>query len=321
MATKRRILLVIWLIGLALPLAGCLSGANAKLQIDGLQLSPTVSSTHSNTPTPFRAMTNTPIFVPPTFTPTLTFTPTSTNTPIPTDTPTPTDTPALVYNPPGHVIAPILLYHHVSDDGYGNRYFVTVDDFRAQMQALHDWGYTTITPSRLVDVLINGGELPLRPVLITFDDGNLDDYENAFPIMHELGFVGAMYIVSNRLQAKGYINVEQLQEMADDGWEIGSHAVSHADLTVDYSVARYEILQSRLTLEDATGEPVKTFAYPYGRTDEFVTNKVSEYGYQAGMGLGTSYDHSLWSLFYLSRIEVQGDYDLSKFKSLLPWSD
>src|SRR4030042_3971235 len=121
------------------------------------------------------------------------------------------------------------------------------------MEALRGWGYSTITPSKLVVVLINGGEFPPRPVVITFDDGNSNIYENAFPIMHELGFVGAVYIVANRLQSNGFLNVEQLQEMADDGWEIGSHAMSHADLTVDTSIARYEILQSRLTLEEATG--------------------------------------------------------------------
>ena len=321
MAIRRKILLFIWLFGVSMPLTGCVQGVNAYLQPDNPQISPTASTTFTITPTPFMAMTNTPIIIPPTNTPTFTFTPTSTYTPVPTDTPVPTETPAMIYTPPGHVIAPILLYHHISDAGYGNRYYVTVDDFRTQMEALRAWGYTTITPSKLVDVLVNGGELPPRPVVITFDDGNSNIYENAFPIMHDLGFVGAVYIVANRLQSNGFLNVEQLQEMADDGWEIGSHAMSHADLTVDTSIVRYEILQSRLTLEDATGEPVETFAYPYGRTDEFVTNKVSDYGYRAGMGLGSSYEHTLWSLFYLSRIEIQGDYDMSKFASLLPWSN
>jgi peptidoglycan/xylan/chitin deacetylase (PgdA/CDA1 family) len=321
MSIKHGFLLVIWLIGITLPLAGCLSGVNANVQTTDPPISSTITPTFTLTATPFQAITNTPIIIPPSYTPTFTYTPTSTNTPLPTDTPVPTETPARVWTPPGHVTAPILLYHHVSDAGYGNRYYITVDDFRAQMEALRDWGYTTITPSDLVNVLINGGELPDRPVVITFDDGNVNIYENAFPIMHELGFVGAVYIVANRLQAKNYLHVEQLQAMANNGWEIGSHAMSHTDLTTDYSIARYEILQSRLTLEDATGEPINTFAYPYGKTDEFVTNRVSEYGYQAGMGLGSSYEHTLWTLFYLSRIEVQGDYGFSKFASLLPWSN
>jgi peptidoglycan/xylan/chitin deacetylase (PgdA/CDA1 family) len=112
-----------------------------------------------------------------------------------------------------------------------------------------------------------------------------------------------------------------LQEMAGDGWEIGCHSMSHADLTIDHSTAHYEMVLSRLNLEEASGEPVNTFAYPYGRTDEFLTDKVSQYGYSAGMGLGSSYEHTLGTLFYLSRIEVQGDYGLSKFASLLPWSN
>jgi peptidoglycan/xylan/chitin deacetylase (PgdA/CDA1 family) len=321
MSIKRGILLATWLIGLSLPLAGCFASTTVNLQKIVPLLSATASYTATISSTPFRAMTNTPIIIPPSYTPTSTLTPTPTSTPVPTDTPIPTDTPALVWTPPGHVIAPILLYHHVSDTGNGNRYYISIDTFRAQMQALHDWGYTSITVSDLVNVLLNGGELPDRPVVITFDDGNVDIYQNAFPIMHELGFVGTTYIVGNRLESKYYVNAEQLNEMAVDGWEIGSHAMSHPDLTLNHSIVRYEVLQSRLTLEDATGESVNTFAYPYGLTDEFITNKVSEYGYTAGMGLGSSYDHTLGTLFYLSRIEVQGSYDLSKFASLLPWSD
>jgi hypothetical protein len=97
--------------------------------------------------------------------------------------------------------------------------------------------------------------------------------------------------------------------------------MDHIDLTTNYSIANYEIRQSMLVLEEASGEPVSTFAYPYGKTDEFVSTKVSQYGYRAGMGLGLGTDHYLGTLFYLSRIEVQGDYDLSKFATLLPWSD
>jgi peptidoglycan/xylan/chitin deacetylase (PgdA/CDA1 family) len=276
--------------------------------------------------TPFQAMTNTPIVIPPTYTPTATFTPSATNTPIPTDTPVPTETPVptltpvLEWNSGGQVTAPILLYHHVSDAGNGNRYYVTLNDFRSQMQALRDWGYSTITPSDLVDVLINGGELPNRPVIITFDDGNIDVYQNAFPIMHEMGFVGAFYIVANRLESNYFVNADQLKEMVADGWEIGSHGMTHTTLTSDYSIAHYEMVESRVILQEATGTAVDTFAYAYGLTDSFITGKVSEYGYRAGMGLGRSWEHSLGTLFYLSRIEVQGDYSFSTFTALLPWS-
>lgn len=321
MTKKPGIFLMAVLVMLSILASGCSTGVKASVQTVEPQLSPTMSGTATPTPTPFQAVTNTPMVIPPTYTPTNTDTPLPTDTPIPTETPLPTDTPAPVYNPPGEVIAPILLYHHVSDTGNGNRYFITPDVFRAQLQALRDWGYTSVTVSDLVNALVNGGNLPVRPVAITFDDGNIDIYQNAFPIMQEMGFVGTFYIVANRLQSKYYVHADQLQEMINAGWEIGCHGMSHIDLTLDHSVIGYEVASSRSILEDALGVSVKTFAYPYGIIDDFVVSKVSEYGYQAGMGLGTSWRHTWGTLFYLSRIEVQSSYDMNKFASLLPWSN
>lgn len=311
----------------SLLITGCGGLINANVNNPGLQPSLIPSETSTITATPFQAMTNTPMVLPPTYTPTATFTPSATFTPLPTDTPTPTETPPatatpeMEWHPSGDVIAPILLYHHVSDAGMGNRYYVSIDNFKAQMEALRDWGYTTITPSQLSDVLINGGELPNRPVVITFDDGNLDVYQYAFPIMREMGFVGAFYIVANRLQSSYYVTADQIMEMASAGWEIGNHGMSHSDLTLDYSTIYYEMVQSRIDLQAATGLDINTFAYAYGKTDEFVTGKVSEYGYRAAMGLGMSSEHTWGTLFYLARKEVQGGYSLSSFASLLPWSD
>ncbi len=306
---------------LSIVISGCSVGAKARVGTVDPQYSPTMANTPTDTATPFQAITDTPVIIPPTFTPTATFTPAPTDTPIPTDTPEPTETPAPMWNSGGEVVAPILLYHHISDAGMGNRYYITPDVFRSQLQALRDWGYTSITVSALVNVLVNGGELPARPVVITFDDGNVDVYQYAFPIMHEMGFVGTFYIVGNRLQSRYYVTAEQLQEMVNDGWEIGSHSMSHIDLTLDHSVINYEVAQSRATLEEAIGQPVNTFAYPYGVIDEFVTSKVSEYGYIAGMGLGSSWKHTMGTLYYLSRIEIQSSYGMAKFASLLPWSD
>jgi peptidoglycan/xylan/chitin deacetylase (PgdA/CDA1 family) len=321
MFINRRFLLVIGLMGLGLLLVGC-SGVSSAYY-------PTLDPAHTvnsidvatNTATPFMALTNTPGTIPPTDTPTFTNTPPPTKTSIPTDTPPPTFTSDLVWHAPGEVTAPILLYHHVASTSGQNRYFVSVANFRSQMEALREWGYTSITVSDLVNVLINGGELPSRPVLITFDDGYLDVYQNAFPILHKMGFVATTYIVVDRLQSPSCINAAQLREMANDGWEIGCHSMTHADLTADHSIVDYEIIQSRRDLEEAIGVPINTFAYPYGKIDEFVVNKVIQNGYTAGIGWGMNQNHTLISLLYLNRREVEGDYGLSEFVSLLPWSN
>jgi len=326
MASKMGKSLTTWVMIVLILMSGCSGIVNANLETPDPQLSAMPTNTVTNSATPFSYMTNTPVIIPPTYTDTPTLTPSATDTPIPTDTPLPTDTPipsptqGNEYVEPGYVKAPILLYHHVADAGYVTRYYVTPELFRAQLEKLRQWGYTSITISQLVNALIYGGELPARPVVITFDDGNNDIYDNAFPIMREMGFVGTFYIVGNRLQSRYYVHAEQIQEMVNNGWEVGDHSMTHVDLTLDYSIAREEILQSRLDLEAAIGVSISTFAYPYGKTDEFITNKVSEYGYQAAMGLGRSWEHTMGTLFYLTRIEVQGDYDLSTFAALLPWS-
>ena len=269
--------------------------------------------------TPFQIKAPTAISVS-TASPTLTPSASATPSPSPTPTLTPTVTPTWVWNPAGEVIVPILLYHHVSDVENLNRYYVSPTDFRAQMESLKDWGYTAIPMSLLVEALISGAELPQRPIVITFDDGDLSVYENAFPIMQELGFVGVLYIVSNRLKSEGFVNAEQLGEMIAVGWEVGSHSLSHADLTLDHDLVRSEVLQSRLDLNETLGITVTTFAYPFGTMDPYVATKVQNYGYRAAAGLGKSWKHTWSTLYYLSRIEIHGDFDLDDFTARLPWS-
>lgn len=272
---------------------------------------PTASPDALPTGTPFQPEAPTATIVPtqaPTLTPSL------------TPTATPSLTPTWVYNEAGQVIAPILLYHHIDGQGYNGRYYVSVENFRLQMETLASWGYSAITLSTLLDALIDGAELPARPVVITFDDGDLDVYENAFPIMQELGFVGVFYIVSNRLQADGFVNVEQMQEMLAAGWEIGSHSQSHAELTANHGLARSEILDSKLALEDALGIKIESFAYPFGTIDAYLAQKVQDYGYRAAVGLGTGVTHTWSNLLYLERIEIYGEYTLEQFAARLPWN-
>jgi peptidoglycan/xylan/chitin deacetylase (PgdA/CDA1 family) len=236
-------------------------------------------------------------------------------TPIPpTLTPSHTPTPTWVYNEPGKVVAPILLYHHVNGENTDSRYQVSIPNFREQMGALHDQGYTAITISMLVEALIQGRNLPEKPVVITFDDGHISVYEYAFPIMNEFGFPGVFYIVANRINnIDDFVNVEQITDMVNAGWEIGSHGYTHLDITKNHASASIEIGQSKKDLQTALGININTFAYPYGEVNPFVAQQVSDYGYLAGMGLGTSITHTSNSLFYLNRVEIQGDYSLDQF--------
>jgi peptidoglycan/xylan/chitin deacetylase (PgdA/CDA1 family) len=276
-------------------------------------------NTADNTPTP------TPEFISPTPHPSQTFTPapTATFTPIPTETQIPTatviPTPTWETAGPGEVTAPILMYHDVDPEkGIGKySYNIHPETFAAQMQLLDDLGYHTITARELVAAIREGAPLPPNPIILTFDDGYLSVYQNAFPIMQQHEFVGVAYIVANRLEAEGFLNATELEEMITAGWEIGSHSYTHSDLTIDHSTAYNEIVHSKERISEATGVEVDTFAYPFGAIDYYLGDRTRKWGYSGAMGLGWKITHSEASLFYLQRIEIFGEMSLEEFQEAL----
>src|SRR5215216_1840487 len=101
---------------------------------------------------------------------------TDTPVPIPTFTASAVPTPDWIIDGPGDVTIPILLYHHVGTSDTDHRYYVSPEEFEQEIKALRDWGYTTISLKMLVQTIISGCELPPHPIMITFDDGNMDTY-------------------------------------------------------------------------------------------------------------------------------------------------
>jgi peptidoglycan/xylan/chitin deacetylase (PgdA/CDA1 family) len=243
---------------------------------------------------------------------------TKTATPEPSSTPTISPTPEWVRQGPGALEAPILLYHRVRPDEAPSRYTISPDIFSDQMAYLADAGCQTIQPSQLREAMLNGLELPPHPIIITFDDGNEDNYTHAFPIMQEYGFSGTAYMVANRLGAEGYLSIPQLQEMIAAGWEIGSHSMTHADLTqVERSQWRIEVLDSRLKLERDLEVEVTSFAFPFGSFVPDLARVIENFGYRTGMGLGKGFVHDLRTIYYLQRVEILGSMDLEDFKTLV----
>ncbi len=213
------------------------------------------------------------------------------------------------------------MYHRIRNEHPDNRYNVVPEVFRSQMQTLADLGYTTLTTAQLARILLHGGAIPPRPIVITFDDGYLDVYETAWPIMQAHGFVGSFYVVSSYVGGTGFANAEQLKEMAAAGWEIGSHSQSHLDLPADHNEVYAQLAGSKTELEKMLGVSIDTVAYPFGKIDAYVVEKTIKYGYLAGVGLGNLNTQSTGSLYYLSRREVRASYTHSDFLALLPWTE
>jgi peptidoglycan/xylan/chitin deacetylase (PgdA/CDA1 family) len=218
---------------------------------------------------------------------------------------------------PNSLNVPVLLYHHVSLSPYNSAYYVTPGNFEVQMKLLYSEGYTTISTEMLVKAIEYGNQLPEKSIIITFDDGNLDVFTSAFPIMQRYNFTGVAYLVYHYLGAPGYMDRGQVKTLAKNGWEIGSHGLNHLDLLDHGEEQRAEIISSRQLLEQELGVPVLTFAYPYGRLNDGAVKHVKEAGYIAAFGVRNHQKLDLKDLFYLQRLEVKGYFDIYKFSSML----
>ena len=252
--------------------------------------------------------------------PTETGTATETATLTPTASITPTPTMTRVHQGPDAVVVPILLYHRIAVSPINSQYYVPPEKFEEQMKLLRDWEYAVIPIDLLIKSIKEGADLPARPVILTFDDGDISVYENAFPIMQKYGLTGVVYIVGNYMNQPGYMSAEQIKELAGAGWEVGSHSMNHRDLRkLDLNSQRYEIVESRKLLQKATGASVDTFAYPFGFMGSSGGEYVHAAGYNAAMGLGYTNDQGKSNLFWLQRRDVKGEYEIKNFVNFLPW--
>ena len=127
---------------------------------------------------------------------------------------------------------PILCYHQIrdwtaKDSKVAKDYIVPVADFKAQLKMLADSGYNTILPDQLFSYLNYGTALPPKPIMLTFDDTDLDQYTVAAPEMKKYGFKGVFFIMTVSLGRPGYMSRDQVRELSDAGHVIGSHTWDH----------------------------------------------------------------------------------------------
>ncbi len=267
------------------------------------------SGMESQVATVFPSVTVTPS---PTLIPTLTPTPFIPSTPVPSLTPTLTPDTNLTFTGPGPVLAPVLMYHHVKPYSTGSEYVVSVDQFKRQVQWLQEQGYQTISIAVLVEAMRVGKLLPLKPIILTFDDGYLDVYQNAYPILQEAGYTASMYLIENAINDHGYITDTIIAELSEAGWEFGNHSATHAYLPSSKNLED-EVCGSRERLSEKYNLPFDSFAYPYAAKDEGSIQAVKDCGYTSGAGNGSFTIHVDERIFFLSRREIKSYFDMQRF--------
>jgi len=223
--------------------------------------------------------------------------PPTSGAPLTDSTPTPAQPSAPPSASPAEMAAratvPVLCYHQVrawaaSDSAYARETLICPpENFREQLDALASAGYTTIGPDAYLAHLRGAGVLPDRPVLLSFDDGKDNQPETAFAELGRRGMTGTLYVMTVVLGKKGWISRAQVRELADAGHTIGSHTYDH-QRTPDLATPEEwdtQYVKSRATLQDLSGQPVESFAYPYGLWTPAVVPHLVDAGYTTAFQL------------------------------------
>ncbi|MET0558012.1 MAG: polysaccharide deacetylase family protein [Solirubrobacterales bacterium] len=221
---------------------------------------------------------------------------------------------------------PVLMYHAFTDNGEHDRYIVSRRRFRAQMLALRLLRYKPIRFGELAEALRGGEALPWRAVVITVDDGYADNLDVAMPTLRRLGVPATFFLVSDKLGTENdwdddggvahrpLMGRTEVERMRAAGAELGAHTRTHVDLPTLGSARREEeIGGSRQELEVTLGQPVLTFAYPYGRFDEATVESVDRAEFLGACTVEGSPAHLGDDPLRIPRIEIKGDDSLPRF--------
>lgn len=213
--------------------------------------------------------------------------------PTPPTAATPTPTPATAAAMAARATVPVLCYHQVrawqkSDSAYNRSILITPPTrFAAQLDALAQAGFTTISPAQYLAHMTTGAALPSRPVLLTFDDGKDNQATAALPALARRGMTGTLFIMSVVLDKPGWISSDQVRELADLGMTIGAHTWDHQPLPKLRRKADWvrQLEEPRETLRRLSKQEVDALAYPYGSWAPGVLPHVEAAGYASAYQL------------------------------------
>jgi peptidoglycan/xylan/chitin deacetylase (PgdA/CDA1 family) len=184
-------------------------------------------------------------------------------------------------------VLPIAMYHSVQPVvPKDNRLIVSVKTFSRQMQFLKEKKYTVLSLEQAAALISQGKKLPARAIVLTFDDGYIDNYLYAFPILKKYGIPATVFLIAGDIGKPDKLNLDQIRQMQDSGLiTFGSHSMTHPFLECITSAPELvkEIRGSKKTLEGILGRPVMTFSYPCGRLNKDVRQRVIDAGYLAGV--------------------------------------
>ncbi|MBU0469751.1 MAG: polysaccharide deacetylase family protein [Candidatus Omnitrophica bacterium] len=205
---------------------------------------------------------------------------------------------------------PIIMYHNV---GVGDKYeniWVTVDNFDKQLNFLERHKYNVISMDKLIDMISKDVAIPRNTAVLTFDDGEVNNFVNALPVLKRHGLTATFFVPPAKIGKKGRLSWEQLRTMHEGGMDIGSHGYNEAYLPdLPEAEQKNEIFKSKEILEKMLGSKVNHISYPVGGFSEQIKTIVKEAGYTSASTTNRGTDYRNKDVYELNRIRLSNKDD------------
>lgn len=225
---------------------------------------------------------------------------------------------------------PVVMYHRVinksENEGIHGTY-IYENIFREHMKYLKDNNFSVITFEDLNNIgWRNRFDKNKKYIIITFDDGYVDNYELAFPILKKFNFKATIFLMGEStynewdVKADGeksfpLMSVEMIKEMQDYGIEFGAHTFNHPKLNkLSNDEIKHQIVDVKKPLEEKIGREIITFAYPYGILNDYAKKMVEEAGYTFGVATDSGSVCLSDDLYQIRRIAIFPNTNLFSFK-------
>lgn len=241
---------------------------------------------------------------------------------------------------------PVLMYHSILNSKHGT-YIVSAAQFESDIKALEEAGYTTVFPSEIIAFCEGKGELPEKPVLITFDDGHYNNMYYGLPILQKynakavLNVIGAFSEFSTTSGDDSnpnysHVTWEQVGILAESGcFEIGNHTYNMHKYKPRFGIMpkdgeseeeyaenlRADIMRLQIKIEESAGYRPQVFAYPFGQYDKEIKARLIDMGFKmlltCNEGVNVIKKGDSENILRLKRINRKGSYSTSTVIELL----
>lgn len=227
---------------------------------------------------------------------------------------------------------PVLMYHSVlKNPSAAGKYVISPDTFENDLKYLKENGYTSVLSGEIIDYVKNGGTLPEKPVMITLDDGYLNNLTYVVPLLEQYDMKAIISVVGSyteRFSAEAdhnpnysHFSWDDINTCVESGRiEIGNHTYDMHNQKVrrgamkkrGESEAEYEqalssdLMKTQELLKDHCGVEPRVFAYPYGAVSNASLDIITRLGFEISLGCGEEVN-------ILTRGDVNCLYQLGRF--------